>query len=102
MRLRTRLLMPLLLACMSLVCAPLASAEFTDPLDAPAITSALAEHGLINGLARAGKRLVAVGERGHILYSDDQANTWQQASVPVRSALTAVSRSEEHTSELQS
>src|SRR3546814_13959146 len=75
MRLRTRLLMPLLLACMSLVCAPLASAEFTDPLDAPAITSALAEHGLINGLARAGKRLVAVGERGHILYSDDQANT---------------------------
>src|SRR3546814_8244639 len=83
--------MPLLLACMSLVCAPLASAEFTDPLDAPAITSALAEHGLINGLARAGKRLVAVGERGHILYSDDQANTWQQASVPVRSDLTAVS-----------
>src|SRR3546814_4555551 len=29
-RLRTRLLMPLLLACMSLVCAPLASAEFTE------------------------------------------------------------------------
>src|SRR3546814_7228463 len=83
-RLRTRLLMPLLLACMSLVCAPLASAEFTDPLDAPAITSALAEHGLINGLARAGKRLVAVGERGHLLYSADPAHTWQPARVPDR------------------
>ena len=27
----------------------------------------------------AGKRLVAVGERGHVLLSDDQGKTWRQA-----------------------
>jgi photosystem II stability/assembly factor-like uncharacterized protein len=38
----------------------------------------------------AGRRLVAVGERGYILYSDDNADTWTQADVPVRVSLTAV------------
>lgn len=35
-------------------------------------------------------RLVAVGERGHILFSDDAGGTWQQARVPVQVTLTAV------------
>jgi photosystem II stability/assembly factor-like uncharacterized protein len=35
------------------------------------------------------KFLVAVGERGHILYSDDAVN-WQQANVPVQTMLTKV------------
>ncbi len=35
-------------------------------------------------------RLVAVGERGHILVSDDQGMTWQQKQVPTRSVLTAL------------
>lgn len=35
-------------------------------------------------------RIVAVGERGHVLLSDDQGNTWRQAkSVPTRTTLTA-------------
>jgi photosystem II stability/assembly factor-like uncharacterized protein len=34
--------------------------------------------------------LVAVGERGIIVYSDDAGNTWQQAQVPVSVGLTAV------------
>ncbi len=33
---------------------------------------------------------VAVGERGHIVYSFDGGNQWTQASVPTRSTLTAV------------
>lgn len=38
-----------------------------------------------------GDRLVAVGERGHVLLSDDQGRQWRQArSVPTRTTLTAV------------
>ena len=63
-----------------------------DPLELPAQASPLAEQRLVNGLTRAGdKRLVAVGQRGHILISDDAGASWTQAtSVPVRSDLTAV------------
>ena len=35
-------------------------------------------------------RLLAVGERGAIIYSDDNGSTWQQAEVPVSQTLTAV------------
>jgi len=35
-------------------------------------------------------RLVSVGERGHVLWSDDQSKTWIQANVPIRSSLTGV------------
>ncbi len=41
-------------------------------------------------VARAGKRLVAVGERGTVLLSDDSGKSWQQAQVPVQATLTAV------------
>ena len=37
-----------------------------------------------------GERIVAVGARGLIAYSDDDAQTWQQASVPVSLTLTSV------------
>ena len=36
-------------------------------------------------------RLVAVGERGHIVHSDDGGRKWTQAQVPVSVTLTAVS-----------
>ncbi|NRF67202.1 glycosyl hydrolase [Aquincola sp. S2] len=61
-----------------------------DVLDTPAQRSPLAERGLINGLARAGERLVAVGQRGHVLFSDDGGRHWQQAEVPASSDLIAV------------
>jgi photosystem II stability/assembly factor-like uncharacterized protein len=66
------------------------AAELPDVLDTPAATSAFARTGLLNGLARAGKRVVAVGQRGHVLYSDDAGRTWVQAKVPVSSDLVAV------------
>jgi photosystem II stability/assembly factor-like uncharacterized protein len=51
----------------------------------------LAPASLLLDLAVAGSRLVAVGERGHVLLSDDQGATWRQAkSVPTRAMLTAV------------
>ncbi|OLF53998.1 WD40/YVTN/BNR-like repeat-containing protein [Pseudomonas chlororaphis] len=52
--------------------------------------SAKASKGLMLDIAHAGPRLVAVGDRGHILYSDDQGQTWIQAKVPSRQLLTAV------------
>jgi photosystem II stability/assembly factor-like uncharacterized protein len=65
-----------------------------DPKDAanqPAEIEPLASSSLLLDLATAGKRLVAVGERGHVLLSDDQGATWRQArTVPTRAMLTAV------------
>jgi len=60
------------------------------PAREPAEPAPLASHGLLLGAARAGARLVCVGERGHILYSDDRGTTWRQASVPTQATLTAV------------
>ncbi len=45
---------------------------------------------LLLDVASAGQRLVAVGQRGHIIYSDDQGKSWTQAKVPTRQLLTAV------------
>ena len=64
--------------------------EFADTLDTPALHSNLAVQGPLTGLASAGERLVVVGQRGHILYSDDAGRRWQQAEVPVSSDLVAV------------
>lgn len=36
------------------------------------------------------QQMVAVGERGHILVSQDKGHHWQQAQVPTRALLTAV------------
>ncbi|TPG67762.1 WD40/YVTN/BNR-like repeat-containing protein [Pseudomonas arsenicoxydans] len=66
------------------------AAEFVDPLSSPAVPSEKAIKGMFTGLATAGKRLVAVGQRGHIFYSDDDGVRWHQAQVPVSSDLVAV------------
>ncbi len=79
-----------LAALAALATAPGATgAGFIDPLDVPAQMSPLAAKSLLQGVARAGPRLVAVGQRGHIVYSNDAGATWQQAKVPVSSDLTA-------------
>lgn len=54
------------------------------------VLAPLAEKSLILDLARAGTRLVAVGERGHVLLSDDDGVQWRQVTAPTRSTLTAV------------
>jgi hypothetical protein len=45
---------------------------------------------LLLDLARAGPRVFAVGERGHVLYSTDEGRTWTQVQVPASANLTAV------------
>ena len=49
-----------------------------------------ATHGLLLGVARAGTRLVAVGNAGTILLSDDEGHTWRMAASPTDELLTAV------------
>jgi photosystem II stability/assembly factor-like uncharacterized protein len=56
-----------------------------------AIPSDLATEALLLGIASAGDRLVAVGEYGHIIFSDDRGVSWTQAeNVPTRITLTDV------------
>jgi len=50
----------------------------------------LAVRSLMLDAAVAEGALVAVGERGHILISTDQGESWMQMEVPTRSALTGV------------
>lgn len=56
----------------------------------PAEMMPLSAHSVLLDVALAGDRLVAVGERGHILLSDDYGKTWNQVDVPTRATLTAV------------
>ena len=63
---------------------------FEDPLETAAFKSPLAQKSLLLDVALSGDRIVAVGERGHILYSDDNGQSWQQADVPVRVLLTSI------------
>jgi photosystem II stability/assembly factor-like uncharacterized protein len=90
---RRRTLLMTLAACGAgaFAAAGAADGAWRDVLDTPASGSALAPRGLLNGLARAGNRLVAVGQRGHVLLSDDAGRSWRQAAVPVSSDLVAVS-----------
>ena len=61
-----------------------------DLLLLPAVKSPRATGSVLLDVTRAGQRLVAVGERGHVLYSDDNGQNWQQGAVPVSVTLTAV------------
>jgi len=79
-----------MLAVGTTLAAASTGAGFVDPLDAPATQSPLAAHSLLQGVTKAGSRLVAVGQRGHVVYSTDSGTSWKQASVPVSSDLTAV------------
>ncbi len=67
---------------------PAAAQEAAPPR--PAVMAPLAVQGLLLDGARAGDRLVVVGERGHILVSDDAGGRWRQVASPVQSTLTAV------------
>jgi len=79
-------------ACLGLSMAWSSPAAFAlaDIIETPARQTDLATTSLLNDAVLAGDRIVAVGERGHIIYSDDDGKTWDQGSVPVSVTLTAV------------
>ena len=92
MRHRTRLALVATLAAVGIASSVThAQLDPNDSANKPAEIEPLAAGSLLLDLAVAGNRLVAVGERGHVLLSDDQGATWRQAkSVPTRVMLTAV------------
>ncbi len=66
----------------ALMCCP-SVFGYRDVIDTPAMQSPLAAKTLLNGATIAGRRVVFVGHKGHIIYSDDEGNNWKQARVPV-------------------
>lgn len=73
-----------------MACASPGVLAVPDLLETPSRPTELAPHRLLNDVTRAGDRIVAVGERGHIIYSDDKGQSWTQAQVPVSVTLTGV------------
>ena len=86
----SRQLMVFVLVLWGLVTVSLAG-SFVHPADEPALISALAARSPLLAIEHAGNRVVAVGLRGHIVYSDDSGATWRQAHVPVSVDLLGVS-----------
>ena len=63
----------------------------------PAIYAPLADRSLLIDGSAMGNRVVVVGERGHVLISDDEGASWRQASVPTQALLTALHAHDENT-----
>ena len=61
------------------------------PLREPSTMTARAPRSLLTQVVRAGDRLVAMGERGLVVLSDDGGRQWRQARVPVSVTLTSAS-----------
>ena len=79
------------LAAVILALAAPADAADAPPPSRTAEPARLAAQALLIAIARAGERLVAVGDRGIIVLSDDQGASWTQAqSVPTPALLTGV------------
>lgn len=67
-----------------------AAESYLSAVDRPAVTVERPQQRVLLDIARAGDRLVAVGERGLIILSDDGGENWRQAAVPVSVTLTAI------------
>lgn len=85
-----RLLRTLLWLVVALMLSSTSVMAQNDLLKLPAIKSSRAVGSMLLDVTRAGDRLVAVGDRGHVLLSDDNGQSWRQGAVPVSVTLTAV------------
>jgi photosystem II stability/assembly factor-like uncharacterized protein len=70
--------------------APRQALGQVDALDRPAALEPNASGAVLLAVTRAGRRLVASGERGIVVLSDDDGRSWRQAQVPVSSTLVAL------------
>jgi photosystem II stability/assembly factor-like uncharacterized protein len=80
----------LLLVAMLLLGGGSVAADSPLALERPSLLSDKAVSAAMLAVTRAGGRLVAVGERGIVLLSDDSGRSWRQVVTPVRASLTAV------------
>lgn len=80
------------LACgFSVAIAATQTNHFVDPLVSPAASLSAPARSALIAVTMAGSRLVAVGLRGAVVYSDDGGVNWRQGAVPLSSDLVAVS-----------
>src|SRR3974377_2305862 len=85
-----------LLALLLLAALPVLAGENPGLKPQPAVITSAAPKAMMLGCARAGKRLVAVGDHGIVLLSDDDGTRVRQAkAVAVGSTLTSVSFADE-------
>ena len=95
-----RALIALIAAGATIIAAPAALADAPkrpDLLDRPAAAAPHAGQQLLLAAAYAGKRIVAVGQGGEILLSDDDARSWHLANfVPTSVTLTGVAFANDH------
>jgi len=88
---RTRPLLCVILAVLMTLFGSFAvQAAYKDIIEMKAVKVDSASTSLALDVAKAGDRLVIVGERGHVLYSDDNGENWTQADVETRNQLNAV------------
>jgi len=80
--------MRLAIAAATLVAAAAFATEFLP--EAGPLPPTTMQRLLVVDAARAGNRLVAVGDRGYIVTSDDNGATWKRAKVPASPLLTSV------------
>ncbi|WP_051221888.1 WD40/YVTN/BNR-like repeat-containing protein [Neptunomonas japonica] len=66
------------------------SFAMVDRIDTPSPISYRASDGLLLDVTKAGERLIAVGDQGRVLISEDQGKQWRQVQSPVSVLLTAV------------
>ncbi|MGJ7512864.1 WD40/YVTN/BNR-like repeat-containing protein [Pseudomonas baetica] len=69
---------------------PVWAADTVDVLSQKAVLGYQALHAVLLDVNQAGSRLVAVGERGVVLLSDDGGQHWRQSASPVSTTLTSV------------
>ena len=81
-----------LLACIFSMCATVTAIAVNGIKHHPAPAVAGADRAAMLSAVRAGRRIVAVGDRGIVLLSDDSGKTFRQARhVPTRATLNSVS-----------
>jgi photosystem II stability/assembly factor-like uncharacterized protein len=72
--------------------SPVLAASPFPALERPALQVKAPERQVLQAAVKAGERIVAIGERGLVVLSDDQGRRWRQArQVPVSVSLTALS-----------
>ena len=89
-----RAVAPIALVALGVLCVIGATGALSQPADSQkprrAVTERTLSRLLLQAAAFAGKRIVAVGEHGYIIYSDDSGKTWMRAPSLRRAMLTAV------------
>ena len=85
----------LLKICVALAILALLTGEILAAAPAPEISVTRVDRLRITALGQVGQRQVAAGERGRILYSDDQGKSWQNAASPSSASLTALAFSDQ-------